>query len=146
MALEKDFELIKNIINNNKYQKLQIENEYKNNKENDEKIKELKENMKKPEDNRNPLDKLQDDMREKYEKKPWHRLQNFQRAEKIEKYLKKNYGDKKYFNELLNEIKKHIYEGKFNTKKTIKYNLETYKVEKIKNLKIYKDSYEITGI
>ena len=76
-------------------------------------------------------------------KKPWYRLNNIQKINKFEEYIKNNIDTQQ--EELLKELTDLVENKKINTKKAVDYNYETEKIISIHVLKYNKKEkvYEI---
>jgi len=76
-------------------------------------------------------------------KKPWHRLNNIQRINKLEEYIKNNLDTQQ--EEILKELTDLVVKNKINTKKAVDYNYENEKIISIHVLKYNKKEkvYEI---
>lgn len=94
-------------------------------------------------DTRSDFAKMQDKLKIMATKKPWHRLQNFHRADKLEEYLRKKYSSEDFYDKLITEVRDLAISGKLNTMKSVTYCMDTHSIKNIPCLKVTDNSYTI---
>jgi len=96
-------------------------------------------------DNRNDSNKknMFDELEKYMYKKPWHRLNNIHKINKLKEFVKENMDDQK--EEILKELIDLVNKKKINTKKAVDYDYENEKILSINVLKYNKKlkKYEI---